>query len=221
MTKKTHILYSLISICAVIAYCGFLVKNAVSNVNNVEETLPYEYQEEYYNPMPVTEPVVVEAVHNETNVEKAQEPAAEIETEHESVQSLTGFSPIFPVEGAVTKYFSEKHIYNEDTKDWRTHTGIDISAALADAVLSAEDGTVTACYEDPIWGNVIEIDHGEYISIYKNLSTLIMVKEGDSVSRGEKISGAGQSSTCEKGQPHVHFELTHYGKYVDPLELLG
>lgn len=225
MNKKTHLLYSVISLCAVAAYCGFIVKNSISRVNTVEETLPYFVQEEFDLPPEVTEPTVREAVTIQKNVAEIlpkEEAPTSVATEEPSMQpTFEGFSPILPAEGTVTKNFSLKHVYNPSTDDWRAHTGIDITASLTDAVFAVEDGTVTACYQDPLWGNVIEIDHGEYVSIYKNLSTLIMVKEGDSVTRGEKISGAGQSAACEKGEAHVHFEMRHYGEYTDPLELIG
>lgn len=220
MTKKTHILYSVISICAIIAYGGFLVKNSISEVDTVEETLPYEQD----FPEDLTEPQAAEVNLVQSDVpefvidEPSDAPTAEIATE---IEEIIGFSPIFPVSGTVTKNFSLKHSYNPVTNDWRAHSGIDIAAPPAEAVVSVEDGSVTACYSDPLWGNVIEIDHGEYISIYKNLSTLIMVKEGDSVTRGEKISGVGSTSAAEAGDAHIHFEIRHYSEYVNPLDLIS
>ncbi len=221
MTKKTHIIYALISICAIIAYGGFIVKNSISEVDTVEETLPYEKEtateagEEAEAFSPPTEPA---AKASEALYATALQPEESTETVTE--ESPTGFSPLFPVEGTVTKGFSLTHTYSEKTGDWRAHSGIDISAFSAEAVICVEDGTVTACYQDPLWGNVIEISHGEYTSIYKNLSTLIMVREGESVNRGEKISGVGSTGIAEAGGAHLHFELKHYSDYIDPLELL-
>ncbi len=225
MTKKTHIIYSLISICALLAYGGFIVKNAMHEVDTVEETLPYEKEEglvEIEELEMETEPLI-QVVSPQNNVPEviAEHLPEEPTTEEPSIEALSEFSPLFPTTGTITKYFSLSHTYNPDTGDWRAHSGIDIEALPAEAVISVEDGVVTACYTDPLWGNVIEISHGEYTSIYKNLSTLIMVKEGDSVSRGEKISGAGSSSVTESGKTHLHFEIMHYSEYIDPLELLG
>ncbi|MBR5535223.1 MAG: M23 family metallopeptidase [Clostridia bacterium] len=219
MMKKTHIIYSVISICAVIAYTGFIVKNSISPVDTVEETLPYEKEEDFNLPEPVTEPPVAESdvIRDDIPVYIIED-AAEDET---TLPEPRGFSPIFPTNGTVTKSFSLKHTYNKATGDWRAHSGIDISSAPAEAVLAVEDGMVTACFSDPLWGNVIEISHGEYTSIYKNLSTLIMVKEGDSVTRGEKISGVGTTSASEAGEAHLHFEMKHYSDFIDPLTLLG
>lgn len=224
--KKTHIIYAIISICAVCAYGGFLIRNSIEEVDIVEETVPYNYEEEFYIAPQATEPTQKEVAAPVIVIEdKVEERETETEKETEKVTEaapLRGFSPILPVEGTVVKSFSEKHIYNERTKDWRSHTGIDISANVTEKVVSCEDGAVIACYTDPLWGNVIEIDHGEYVSVYKNVSTLIMVKEGDSVKRGQVISGVGETSTTEGYQtPHIHFELLYYGEYTDPAALIG
>ena len=133
-----------------------------------------------------------------------------------------GFSPIYPVRGEILTAYSLKHAYNKASGDWRAHGGIDIAADEGTEVVSIEDGAVIATYKSPIWGNVIEIDHGEYVSIYKNLAKLGIVEEGDSVSRGEVISYVGKTSALESQiESHLHFELTHYGESVDPTELLG
>lgn len=219
MTKKSHLIYSIISICALIAYCGFLVKNSITEVDTVEETLPYNSETEAFeSEAPEAEPTESIVSVFEPEAVPAEEPTASAK---EPETFLIGFSPLMPVEGSITKEFSLKHSFNEQTGDWRAHGGIDIEASAAAPVFAVEDGAVVSCYTDPLWGNVIEIDHGEYISVYKNLSTLIMVKEGDSVTRGEKISGVGETSTTEKGAPHLHFELYCYGELVDPLSLIG
>lgn len=219
MTKRTHFIYAFISICALIAYSGFLVKNAISEVDITEETLPYEpYEDEFVYNAPVTEPYVHEAMNTE---EKVPIITPEEETEPFEESFEMGFSPIMPAEGTITKTFSETHVYDELTNDWRTHFGIDISAPGTSFVYATEDGTVCAVYEDALWGNVIEIDHGEYVSVYKNLSTLIMVAEGDFVRRGEKISGVGSSGVREGFDPHLHFEMLRFGEYVNPLTLIG
>ncbi len=216
--QKTHLIYAIISLCAVFAYSAFLVKNAISEVDTVEETLPHIIEEEF-QVISVTEPLLKVFIKSEEVTEAETFDFYEPETEAETIRE--GFSPILPVKGEIIRGFSQSHVYNPLTKDWRSHSGIDISANITAKVFACEDGTVTACYEDPLWGNVIEIDHGEYISVYKNLSTLIMVKEGESVRRGDAISGVGNLSPVEKHTtPHMHFEMLHYGEYIDPMTLI-
>jgi len=43
------------------------------------------------------------------------------------------------------------------------------------------------------------------------------VKEGDTVTRGQKIAEMGNS---DADQVQLHFEIRHFGKPVDPVKLL-
>lgn len=215
MKKKTSVLYSAVALSAVIAYCGFLLKGRITETNQTEETVPYEEEsiiiiEDATEAPSEEEEIPVAAVKNDVPYEEP----SEIPTEKV-------FSPIYPVSGEVVTSFSESLVYNSVTDDWRSHPGIDIKAAKTARVLACEDGAVTRCYEDPLWGNVIEIDHGEYISVYKNLSTLIMVNSGDIVKKGDPISGVGDSGAAEGAMgAHLHFEMLKDGKAVDPAALL-
>lgn len=221
MTKKRNIIYSIISLCAIAAYCGFLVKNTIEEVDIVEETLPHE-EIELDSPKAFIEPTENILMSVSSSVEKVEHLKEEATKPLEEPSSAPeGFSPIMPANGSITSAFSLKHTFSEHTQDWRTHPGIDITAPLASSVYAVEDGTVVKCSTDTLWGNIIEIDHGEYISIYKNVSTLIMVKEGDNVTRGEKISGIGEKSAFEGKSPHLHFELIHFNEYIDPIPLIG
>ncbi|MGM9552209.1 MAG: peptidoglycan DD-metalloendopeptidase family protein [Clostridia bacterium] len=232
MNKKPHMIYALLSICTVILYGTFLIRNAITDTNSQKEDLPYtppvnireqaieEPTQTAINVMEKAENVKHQETPSEAPITEKEEPTEKI-TEAPT-EALRGFSPMLPVEGEIIENFSLTHIYNESTHDWRAHTGIDIKAEATARVLSCEDGTVTACYTDPLWGNVIEISHGEYTSVYKNLSTLIMVKEGDFVHRGEAISGVGQSGAAEGVlSDHLHFELLHYSDYVDPMSFIS
>lgn len=214
MKKKASAIYSAVALLAVIAYCGFLLKGGVAETNRTEETLPYTKESsvaaEEATQAPVKEELPAAAVVEDVPYEEP----SEIPTEKV-------FSPIYPVSGEVITSFSDSLVYNSVTGDWRSHPGLDIKAAKTARVLACEDGTVTRCYEDPLWGNVIEIDHGEYLSVYKNLSTLIMANLGDIVQKGEPISGVGDSGAAEGALgAHLHFEIQKDGKAVDPLALI-
>ena len=61
-----------------------------------------------------------------------------------------------PVAGEQTGGFAADHLaYNATTRDWRTHEGLDLAAALGDPVCAAADGTVYTSYEDERYGTTV------------------------------------------------------------------
>ena len=125
----------------------------------------------------------------------------------------------WPVKGEVLADFSlETLAYDVTMGDWRTHSGIDISAAAGTAVLATADGTVCQVYDDDLMGTTVVIDHGQgIVSSYSNLQAMPTVNEGDSVSTGSVIGAVGASAIAESGRAsHLHFELVKDGSPVDP-----
>lgn len=86
------------------------------------------------------------------------------------------------------------------------HDGIDIAGTgYGSNVYAANNGTVVAATYDPRGGNNIIINHNNgYYTIYAHLSK-ILVKEGQTVSRGKVIGLVG--STGWSTGPHLHFGL--------------
>ena len=67
------------------------------------------------------------------------------------------------------------------------------------------------------YGQLVIIKHNEtYLSAYAHNSR-ILVKEGQSVTRGQKIAEIGQT---DADRPKLHFEIRRAGKPVDPLAYL-
>ena len=222
MKKNPSIIYSAVALAAVMAYCGFLIKGGIKSVSSTEETLPYPGEIAASPTNEITGSQALDALFEEMPLIPVSKPqVVPIEpTEPETVPVYV-FSPIFPLSGEVAQVFSENLKYNENTRDWRSHSGIDILGAKTARVLAAETGVVTKCFEDPLWGNTIEIDHGEYKTVYKNLSTLQMVSEGKTVQKGDPISGVGDSAPSEKMLgAHLHFEIIKGASPIDPLSLL-
>ena len=77
-----------------------------------------------------------------------------------------------PVAGEQTGGFAADHLaYNATTRDWRTHEGLDLAAALGDPVCAAADGTVYTIYEDERYGTTVVLRHsGGFTTHYANLS---------------------------------------------------
>ncbi|MCL4406350.1 MAG: peptidoglycan DD-metalloendopeptidase family protein [Patescibacteria group bacterium] len=96
------------------------------------------------------------------------------------------------------------------------HHGIDIAVNMGAPVYAAETGKVIVASFDPDgYGNYIQIQHANgYTTLYGHCSELL-VRVGDTVTKGEEIALAG--STGRSTGPHVHFEIALNGTRVNPL----
>lgn len=224
MTKKAHILYAAISVCALVAYGGYLVKNAMTRVNTVEETLPYAPLETEFSPsyefetLPPSEPSA-QASLVKTDVPDTPSSAAS-DLSPLPTDPPQGFSPVCPTDGTVTASFSPQLSYNSVSRDWRSHPGCDFSSSDGN-VFSVEDGRVISVSSDPVWGGVVQIDHGEYTSVYKGVKLPALVKENSTVRRGQKISVISSIPVETSPLPHLHFEMYHFTSPVDPADFFN
>jgi len=128
-----------------------------------------------------------------------------------------------PVAGTtVMEYSMEALSYNETTRDWRVHNGLDIAADAGTPVLAAADGEVYTIYEDDIMGTTVVIRHlGGYTTQYSSLSPELNVKTGDQVVMGQAIGTVGSTALVETAMgPHVHFSVTWQDAPMDPAEFL-
>ena len=129
-----------------------------------------------------------------------------------------------PVEGsAISGYSMEALSYNQTTRDWRVHNGIDLAAEDGAPVMAAADGEVYTVYEDDALGHTVVIRHNDgYTSCYSSLSDKLEVKPGDKVTMGDTIGYAADSAIVESTLgSHVHFSVTHYDEPMDPEEFLA
>jgi murein DD-endopeptidase MepM/ murein hydrolase activator NlpD len=129
--------------------------------------------------------------------------------------------PVFmmPVVGEITKdYAPDTLTWNETLGQWRTHPGIDVAAVSGAAVMASEAGVVLDAYEDDVYGYVIELGHAKgYVTRYCSLSTLELVKIGDTVTKGQVISSVGATALMEAADgPHLHFEMEYDGERILP-----
>jgi lipoprotein NlpD len=92
--------------------------------------------------------------------------------------------------------------------------GIDISGKSGQTIKAAAGGEVVYSGSGLLgYGKLIIIKHNEtYLSAYAYNSKLL-VKEGDRVTAGQKISKMGQDHT---GRTMLHFEIRQNGKPVNP-----
>ena len=131
---------------------------------------------------------------------------------------------VSPVSGkTVSGYSVEALSYNETTRDWRVHKGVDIAAEAGAEVAASADGEVLRVFEDESLGWTVEIRHvGGYTTCYASLSEAVAVKEGDTVTAGQVIGTVGDTALVETAMgPHVHFGVTYQGQPMDPAEFLA
>ncbi|HZK21727.1 MAG TPA: M23 family metallopeptidase [Oscillospiraceae bacterium] len=129
-----------------------------------------------------------------------------------------------PLGGAISKGYSDFiPVYSATMKDWRVHNAVDFAGVKGDRVAAISPGKVEAVYEDPLYGTVAVIDHGNGISAYYcGLSAEGCVEVGDIVEASDTV-GYLDTVPCEQedGAEHLHFEITVNGKKVNPLEVMG
>ncbi len=130
---------------------------------------------------------------------------------------------VWPLGGSVDTPFSVNAlIYDITMNDWRTHDGIDISAAAGAKVSASADGTVKEIYNDDMYGTTVVISHsGGMESIYSNLAAVPAVSAGDRVEAGDVIGSVGATSLAESGMgSHLHLAFLLNGAPMDPRDYL-
>ncbi|MBQ4549907.1 MAG: M23 family metallopeptidase [Oscillospiraceae bacterium] len=128
-----------------------------------------------------------------------------------------------PVQGELlTPYAMEVLSYNQTTRDWRTHNGIDLAAPAGTAVVAAADGQVYTVYEDERLGSTVVIRHdGGYTTRYCSLAPEVAVSAGQTVTMGQTIGAVGSTALMENALgDHVHFSVTKDDEPIDPMEFL-
>lgn len=97
--------------------------------------------------------------------------------------------------------------------------GVDIAGNKGQAVLASAAGKVVYSGSGLRgYGKLVIIKHNKtYLSAYAH-NDKILVKEGQSVSKGQKIAEMGNS---DADQVKLHFEIRKFGKPVDPAKYLN
>lgn len=100
------------------------------------------------------------------------------------------------------------------------HYGVDILAPENSPILSIMDGIVISSGWDLETGYTLGIQHeNNILSFYKHNSQLLKEK-GTFVRSGEAVAIIGNTGTLSSG-PHLHFEIWHSGKPVNPRDILN
>jgi lipoprotein NlpD len=118
-----------------------------------------------------------------------------------------GVDWMWPASGRVLAGFSKN-----------TNKGVDILGKVGDPVFASASGRVVYSGAGLRgYGKLVIIKHNEtYLSAYAHNSNLL-VKEGQSVTRGQKIAEIGNT---DSPQVKLHFEIRRLGEPVDPMKFL-
>jgi lipoprotein NlpD len=147
---------------------------------------------------PAPKPAVVAPV---AAVERPEPPKPAVEREPEAIDF------IWPAKGGLLAKFSEP-----------SSKGVDIGGKAGDPVIAAAAGQVLYTGTGIRgFGKLIVIRHDNgFSSVYAH-NREILVKEGQTVSRGQRIAELGDT---DADRPKLHFEIRKSGKPVDPLRYL-
>ncbi|RPI43961.1 MAG: LysM peptidoglycan-binding domain-containing protein [Betaproteobacteria bacterium] len=129
----------------------------------------------------------------------------------ESAASADGADAVawaWPTTGKVVANFNE----NGGPK------GLQIAGELGQAIRASAGGRVVYTGSGLRgYGNLVIIKHNNtYLSAYAHNRT-VLVKQGDSVAKGQKIAEMGSS---DASRVMLHFEIRRLGKPVDPMKFL-
>lgn len=99
------------------------------------------------------------------------------------------------------------------------HLGIDFATKENNPIFASAGGYISFAGYTPEYGYVVIINHpDDFITRYMHCSAIIR-KQGERIIQGEVIALAGNSGTRTTGT-HLHFEIWHKGKPVDPEKFL-
>ncbi|MFC5428135.1 peptidoglycan DD-metalloendopeptidase family protein [Paraburkholderia denitrificans] len=191
--------------------------NNLTNPNQIEvdqllRVVPPGADTTAMTPGVVTAPVPAGSVQNVppvygTGVNAAPASSAPMGSANDAAMPSAGIALGWPVRGPLLNGF-------DDAKN----KGINIGGASGDAVKAAADGRVVYAGNGLRgYGNLIIIKHdATFLTAYAH-NRALMVKEGDAVTKGQKIAEMGNS---DSDRVMLHFEVRRQGKPVDPLKYL-
>jgi len=128
--------------------------------------------------------------------------------------SLT--TPAWPLaqRGFITRTFGSR---GDDGQ--QGHTGIDIAVPTGSYVRAMRGGTVEEAGEDEVYGRYVRIAHGDGLSSLYGHNSWLFVRPGVLVQRLQVIALSG--NTGRSTAPHLHFEITREGEWLDPLAFVN
>lgn len=98
------------------------------------------------------------------------------------------------------------------------NNGVDIQTSKGATARTVFDGIVTRVMSVPRYNNVVIIRHGEYLTVYSNLS-VVFVAKGDGVKARQSIGMVYTDSKVSKTE--LHFELWKGNQLLNPQQWIS
>jgi murein DD-endopeptidase MepM/ murein hydrolase activator NlpD len=131
-------------------------------------------------------------------------------------QGLRALPIGYPAEGDITSHYGYR--LSPFSRRASFHEGMDLSLRTGGDVVATGDGVVTEAKYDRAYGWVVDVEHSpNVVTRYAHLSKII-VKEGQEVSRGDRIALSG--NTGRSTGPHLHYEVRVNGRAQNPKQFV-
>ncbi|GAB56398.1 M23/M37 peptidase domain protein [Glaciecola punicea ACAM 611] len=98
------------------------------------------------------------------------------------------------------------------------HKGIDFAGEEGSEVVATGAGIVTWAGNRSGYGGLVEIDHGNGLRTRYGHNSVLTVKKGDIVTKGQAVALLG--NTGRSTGAHVHYEVLENGRQIDPLPFI-
>lgn len=120
-----------------------------------------------------------------------------------------------PALGSIVRGFGRQNVVDRVTA---VNNGIDIRTAPNAEVRAVFGGTVSIVSSIPGVGNIVLIQHGNYYTVYSNLSS-VSVKKGDTIWIHQIVGRSGENASTK--EPEVHFEIWMEKTHLNPTSWLA
>lgn len=186
-------------------YCK--VANYINNYSyfNKNEEMPENVQDENTNNENIIEESSNESigVNEEETLPVAEVNKEEINQEDNSLSQMQvdaneikeNYSLINPLVGQITSRFGSRAQTEKIVSPY--HVGVDIAANTGTTIVASMEGTVVESSEIGGYGNCVQIQNNDILTIYGHCSKLC-VNKGDVVVQGQKIAEVGQTRKCNR-----------------------
>lgn len=117
---------------------------------------------------------------------------------------------MYPINTRITSYYGPR---------WgRMHEGIDFAAPMGSPIRAVSSGRVSYSGWASGYGKVVIIQHQRGLKTLYAHNSKLLVRNGESVGKGEVISRSG--NTGNSTGPHLHFEVKVNGRPENPLNYI-